>query len=398
MTIFLLVFLLFIGWLFIDFRLGRKKHLQTASKRLYPNRNGKWMLFGDGQELYRSYFQDISDAKHHIHILFYIVKNDNVGHEFFSLLKRKARHGVKVRLLLDRIGSRNISKKEITELQNCGIEFAFSNRPVFPFFFYSLNYRNHRKVTVIDGKIGYFGGFNIGKEYLGQDPQLGYWRDYHLKLYGDGVQDLQTEFHLDWKRATGKYVPNDYRYFPSLIKGSLPLRFIPTDGAFIKEFLLELIQNAKSEIIIGTPYFIPGSEILTEILNASYRGVSVTVLVPLKADHAFVREASFPYFKKLLAAGCNIYRYTHGFYHGKIVLIDNELCDFGTANFDKRSFFINDELNCLITDPQFISKIQEEFKKDLYMHSEKLTISAYNKRPWLQRSKEAFSSFISDLL
>lgn len=397
MTLFF-IFIIFIAWLFTDFNLGRRKHLQTASKRYYPPRSGNGLLFGDGAELYRHFFQDISDAKNHIHILFYIVKTDKVSHDFLDLLKRKARHGVKVRLLLDRIGSRSISKKVINELIDNGVEFAYSNKPKFPFIFYSLNYRNHRKITVIDGKIGYFGGFNIGKEYLGQDPLLGYWRDFHLKLSGDGVQDLQTEFILDWKRATTKQITNSYSYFPKLTKGTLPLRFIPTDGAFIKEFLVELIKNAKSEIMIGTPYFIPGSEIFNEILAAAHRGVNVTVLVPLKADHAFVKEASFPYFKKLLSAGCNIYRYTNGFYHGKLILIDNELCDFGTANFDKRSFFINDEINCLIHDKQMVESIHNQFRTDILHHSEKLTISAFKNRPLLERGKEAFSTLISDFL
>lgn len=398
MTIILIILLIFIAWVSADFYFGRKSHLKSITKRNYPTRHSQWLLFTDGQDLYTDLFRDISEAMHHVHILFYIVKNDVISQEFLNLLKKKAEAGVEVRLLLDRIGSSQISKKEVRSLQDSGVHFAFSNKPKFPYLFYSLNYRNHRKITVIDGNIGYFGGFNIGKEYLGHDPYLGYWQDFHLKISGDGVQDLQTEFLLDWKKATKEGLRRNPNYFPELTQGPLPLRFLPTDGAYVKELLLELMKNAKTEILIGTPYFIPGKEVLQGLLDAKARGVDVTILVPYKADHAFVKEASFPYFKEMLLAGCKIYRYTNGFYHGKIVLIDNELCDFGTANFDKRSFFINDELNCLIHDPVFIEKIRNEFLLDILHRSEELTLTRYEKRPLSQRGKELVSALISDLL
>lgn len=398
MTVILILLLIFIAWLAIDFFFGRLKHLHSVSKRNYPQRHAVWQLFTDGQELYNNLFEDISNAKHHVHILFYIVKNDLISNDFLNLLKKKAEEGVKVRLLLDRVGSYRISRKEVRQLRESGVHFSFSNKPRFPFIFYTLNYRNHRKITVIDGNIGYFGGFNIGKEYLGHDPYLGYWQDFHLKIHGDGVQDLQSEFMLDWGKATNEHLHGESVYFPKLEQGPLSLRFLPTDGAFIKDLLIDLIKNSKSEILIGTPYFIPGYEILQVILAARKRGVNVKILVPYKADHPFVKEAAFPYFKVMLKAGCQIYRYTNGFYHGKIILIDNELCDFGTANFDKRSFFINDELNCFIRDPTFIEKIRSEFLIDVFHRSEKLTTKKYEKRPFLQRGKEFFSSLISDLL
>lgn len=398
MTNILMFILVFFIWCTLDFYFGRKFHLKKVLKRHYPIRHGKWLLFTDGGDLFKNLFKDISNAKHHVHILFYIVKNDHVSLEFLDLLKKKAKEGVTVRLLLDRIGSYRISRKIIHSLKKSGIHVSFCNKPKFPFLFYSLNYRNHRKITVIDGTIGYFGGFNIGREYLGQDPYLGYWQDYHLKLVGDGVQDLQTEFLWDWKRATGEDLLKKKIYFPELSKGALPMRFLPTDGAHLKEFLVHLLNNAKTEILIGTPYFIPGKEILQVLVAALKRGVRVTILVPYKADHVLVREAAFPYFRQLLKAGGRIYRYTNGFYHGKIILIDNEYCDFGTANFDKRSLFINDELNCIIRDPIFIKKIRRELVNDILLRSEQLTLAEYKKRPFWHRGKEIVSSLISDLL
>ncbi|WP_102348206.1 cardiolipin synthase [Bacillus sp. Marseille-P3661] len=400
MKVIFLSFALLIAWLVIDYNLGRWHHLKNVSRRHYPTRRGKWLLFNDGQELFTNIFQDIVDAKHHIHILFYIVKNDNVSREFLTLLRKKAQEGVTVRLLVDRIGS-HIPKKTIKKLRESGVQFAYSNRIKLPFIFYSLNYRNHRKITIVDGTIGYLGGFNIGKEYLGQDPELGYWRDFHLKIFGDGVQDLQSEFLLDWHKATGNHDVISFEhtgYYPKLLKGQTPMQFVPTDGAFMKEFVINFIKKAQSEIMIGTPYFIPGNEVVNEILAARKRGVKVTILVPLKADHAFVKEASYPYFKNLLKAECEIYRYIRGFYHGKILLVDGTFCDIGTANFDKRSFFINKEINCLITDPIFIEKIRNEYMRDIQFNAERLTMKIYNNRPYLQRGKELLSTMVSDLL
>jgi cardiolipin synthase A/B len=362
----ILIFLLFLlAWLPVDFLLGRKKQLQQVKQRKMPLRKGEISLITSGDTLYKMLFQEIEQAKTHVHILFYIVKNDQVSQHFLSLLKKKAEEGVEVRLLLDRIGSYRLSRKMIQSLRASGVHFSFCHKIKFPFLFYSLNERNHRKITVIDGKIGYLGGFNIGKEYLGFNEELGNWRDYHLRIEGEGVQDLQAQFLHDWYDDTRELLLEETKYFPSLSKGTMLHEFIPTDGAYLKQTFLELIHQAKSNLFIGTPYFVPDNEITKALLHAIKRGVIVTILVPLKADHPLVREAEFPSFRRLLAAGCHLYHYKAGFFHAKVILVDDTVCDIGTANFDLRSLFLNHEMNCLIYDKVFIKHVQTVLSEDL---------------------------------
>ncbi|MGG3888464.1 cardiolipin synthase [Metabacillus fastidiosus] len=386
-----------IVWLTIDYKAGRKKHLQQESYQFYPMRRSNLEFYIDGHSFYNELFRAIKQSKQSVHILFYIVKNDEVSHEFLTLLGEKAKQGVEVRLLLDYIGGKEFTDKEISLLKRKGVHFAYANKPKWPFYFYTLQARNHRKITVIDGKIGFLGGFNIGKEYLGHDPKLGFWRDYHLRLTNEGVTDLQLQFSKDWFKATDEDLTNNQTYFPTLPPGKLEQRFLSTNGTFLKKYFISLIQSAKKEILICTPYFIPGKKIQQELIKAAKRGVNVKVLVPMKADHPLVREASFPYYGPLILAGCEIYRFYHGFYHSKVFVVDDNTCDIGTANFDKRSFYINDEMNCLIYDLAFIEKVKLSVYED-FKRSEKLTYEFLKKRSISERVKELVASAISYFL
>jgi cardiolipin synthase A/B len=390
------LFLIFL-WLRLDYKYGRIHHIKTLKKQNYPLRQSDITLFTYGEQLYEDFFDEIKGASHHIHILFYIVKNDHISNEFLSILKEKAKEGIEVRLLLDWLGSRTVSKKQIQSLKDSGILFSFCHQPRWPFLFYTLNARNHRKIAVIDGKIGYVGGFNIGKEYLGQNPKLGFWRDYHLKVTGEGVLDLQSQFLYDWRDATGEDLLKESKYFPPLTKGSVTHQFVPTEGVWLKELFIRCIQEAKKEIIICTPYFIPGRELTEHLKSALERGVRVTLLVPMKADHLFVRDAAFPYFETLLKAGCDIFRYYYGFYHAKVIIFDDHLCDIGTANFDQRSLYLNHEMNCFIFDKPFVKILKQEVRKDIAT-SEPLTLETMKKRSFIQRGKESFSQLLSHFL
>jgi cardiolipin synthase len=397
MVIFFLVLFIILLWAIFDYKLGRKFHIKRIKKREFPIRNSDISLFITGQKLYDDLFHEIRKASKHVHILFYIVKDDKISKEFLQLLMEKARNGVEVRLLLDRIGSINLTKEMTSKLKESGVHFSFCHIPKFPFIFYSLNERNHRKISVVDGKIGYIGGFNIGKEYIGQDPKLGDWRDYHLRLEGEGVQDLQTQFLLDWEDATKQTLYSNKMYYPELPKGTRLHQIVPTDGAYLQNVFIELIKKAKHELIIGTPYFIPGSTLFQELLKAAKRGVNIKVIVPMKADHPFVKEASFPYFKPLLDAGCKVYRYYYGFFHAKVIVVDSEVCDIGTANFDKRSLYLNHEINCIISDPPFIQSVRNSLLKDIDF-AEEVTADSLKNRSLFQRGKETVSTIISGLL
>ncbi|MCL6587867.1 MAG: cardiolipin synthase, partial [Anoxybacillus sp.] len=330
-------------------------------------------------------------------VLFYIVKTDDISQQFFSLLQQKAKEGVEVRLLVDWIGSFRLPRKTIRSLKKSGVRFAFSQKPSFPYFFYQLNRRNHRKITVIDGVIGYIGGFNIGKEYVGQDANFGDWRDYHLKINGEGVMDLQTQFLKDWEAATTEMLQQETRYFPELPRGTVVHRFIATNGSGLEEDFIHLIRQAKREIIIGSPYFIPSKKVMKALIDARKHGVAVTILVPLKADHPFVKEAALPYFYRLLKQGARIYRFYQGFYHAKTIIIDDDICDIGTANFDKRSFFLNGEMNCFIYDRAFTEQMKRVIHHEL-SRSEPLALDWWKKRSIWERGKESISILLSQWL
>ncbi|KFN04067.1 cardiolipin synthase [Bacillus clarus] len=360
-----LLLICFALWVKIDFSYGRILHLKRIRPRTFPLRRSDFHLYTSGTDLYDALFTDIKQAQHHIHILFFIVKNDEISQKFLQLLLNKAKQGIEVRLLLDRFGSHGLSKESIQLLQEHGVFFSFCHKVKLPFLFFSANQRNHRKITIIDGKIGYIGGFNIGEEYLGHNSKLGLWRDYHLRLAGEGVQDLQSQFLHDWRDETNENLLKRTMYFPRQQSGDVLHRFIPTDGAYLQSTFLHLIKNAKEELYIGTPYFIPGKKIMDALLEARQRGVHITILVPQKADHPLVREAKFPYCRKLIRAGANIYAFKEGFFHAKIIIVDDYICDIGTANFDMRSLYINHEINCLLYDKAFIQEVKNKMDKDI---------------------------------
>lgn len=400
MTIFLIISFIIVAviCLFtIDYHLGRKDHLSKSKFTQFHPKKSDLELFIDGEKLFHDLFESIKNSTQSIHVLFYIVQNDEISNEFLSLLGEKASIGVEVRLLLDYVGSFELDKQKINVLKEKGVKFARSHAPRFPYFFYTLQARNHRKITVIDGKIGYLGGFNIGKEYIGKDPKFGYWRDFHLKLTGEGVADLQQQFLRDWFDSTAENYLEETRYFPNLEQGKSNHTFISTYGKHLDEHFLSFIKEAKQEIIICSPYFIPGKEILDELLCALANGIKVKIMVPMKADHPLVKQAAFPYFGQLLLAGADIYRFYHGFYHAKVIVIDDQLCDIGTANFDKRSLYLNDEMNCIIYDQEFVQLVKTSIYED-FNRSELLTYEFYKKRPLLERGKEAVATLVSHFL
>lgn len=361
-----LIVIIIIGmYLTIDYKLGRKNHLTNFRSNEFPARESELEIFTEGNDLFQQMFTDIQNAQNHIHVLFYICKKDSLGQEFLTLLKTKAKEGVEVRLLLDWVGSFQIGKEMIKELQAAGVEFSFSNKPKAPYFFYTSQARNHRKITIIDGATGYMGGYNVGEEYIDLDSKLSPWRDYHLKMTGEGVQDLQTQFLIDWEAATKTNLLQNVVYFPQLPKGTTRHTLITNEGILLEDTFSDLIGNAKDSITIGSPYFIPSKRVFNHLLAALDRGVTLTILVPYLSDHALVQEASYPFLRQLLHKGANVYQFKNGFYHAKVLLIDEQILDIGTANFDRRSLFLNQEINCYIHDPAIIEEMTLILKEDI---------------------------------
>ncbi|WP_455906893.1 cardiolipin synthase [Peribacillus butanolivorans] len=397
MTTLASIFLLIFTWCWVDFKLGHKRNMKQVTNIKYPPRKSDMTVFTSGKILFDDFMKEIKLAQDSIHILFYIVKNDKFSKEFLKLLQTKAEAGVEVRLLVDRIGSKNISRESIQELKKSGVHFSFSFKPKLPFLFYSIQKRNHRKITVIDGRIGYLGGFNIGKEYINQGEKLNPWRDYHVKITGEGVKDLQEVFLSDWVHDTNEDYRGTPAYFPTLVPGTQAHQVIVTNGSHLEQTLTRLIQQAEKKIIIGTPYFIPSQTLFQELRSALARKVSVTVIVPEMSDHALVKEASFPYFRVLLKEGAAILQFQRGFYHSKVILIDDIICDVGTANFDKRSLFLNSEINCLIFDRAFIEDVKKELAVDI-AESKPLSRDSLSSINVVRTAKESLASILSPFL
>ncbi|WP_053348855.1 cardiolipin synthase [Peribacillus butanolivorans] len=391
------IFLLIFTWCWVDFKLGHKRNMKQVTNIKYPPRKSDMTVFTSGKILFDDFMKEIKLAQDSIHILFYIVKNDKFSKEFLKLLQTKAEAGVEVRLLVDRIGSKNISRESIQELKKSGVHFSFSFKPKLPFLFYSIQKRNHRKITVIDGRIGYLGGFNIGREYINQGEKLNPWRDYHVKITGEGVKDLQEVFLSDWVHDTNEDYRGTPAYFPTLVPGTQAHQVIVTNGSHLEQTLTRLIQQAEKKIIIGTPYFIPSQTLFQELRSALARKVSVTVIVPEMSDHALVKEASFPYFRVLLKEGAAILQFQRGFYHSKVILIDDIICDVGTANFDKRSLFLNSEINCLIFDRAFIEDVKKELAVDI-AESKPLSRDSLSSINVVRTAKESLASILSPFL
>lgn len=359
LVIILIVFLLVI----LDFQAGKKNHKKNLRKLTFPETTGSYRFFQSGNRLFEAMFTDIKNAEAHIDILFFIIKKDETSQRFFKLLQQKAEEGVTVRLMVDRLGGFRIDKSLQTQLENSGIRFIFAAKPEFPFFIYKLNRRNHRKIVVIDGKIAYAGGYNIADEYASKDAEMGDWRDYHLRFTGEIVEQLHAVFLDDWFLNTNeKLFPTENKE-----KGSHALQILPTEYGELEEVLVKKFSEAKGEILLGSPYFIPPRTVMDALIQAVERGITVKLLCPLKSDHPFVKEGGIPFYEELYQAGGDVRFYDAGFYHTKVFIIDGNICDIGTSNLDLRSFYLNKEINVFFYDKAFIEEMRQRLMKDFDM-------------------------------
>ncbi|WP_407269250.1 cardiolipin synthase [Radiobacillus sp. PE A8.2] len=365
-----LVIVVFFLLLWLDFYLGRSAFFKKAPSFEFGRKSGtSYKLYTNGHELFPAIFKDIKQANAKIDVMFFTIRNDELSKQMYQLLIEKAREGVAVRLLVDRFGSFSFKSKIKRELIANGVQFLYSDIPRFPYYFYMLNRRNHRKITVIDQQIGYVGGYNLGKEYIGKDPKLGDWRDYHLRLEGEIVDDLQHVFVYDWncayyKKAVMDVPPLTKRH--SLYENEPSMEMILTEGGQLEQLFYTWINQAEQEILIGSPYFIPSKRIFNALVEAMQRNVKVKLLVPIKGDHPLVKPAGIPFYRSLANAGGEVFLFDNGFYHTKILIIDKQLCDIGTANFDMRSFFLNKEVNSVVRDdPDFINAVRSAYLKDI---------------------------------
>lgn len=376
------------------------KLLKASERSPLTIRNEVDILF-NGELKFERLFQDLKQAKHHIHVEYYIIKDDIIGTQFLEILCKKAKEGIEVKMSYDDVGSK-LSSKMKRKLEHCGIEHF----PFMPVLFSSLtgksNYRNHRKIVVIDGKIGYIGGINISDNYVNTRESTRYWRDTHLRIYGEAVKVLQFHFLTTWDFVTEHSTEIKESYFPETdCKKDVPLQIAAsgpdTDWANIMEAILTAINNAENYIYITTPYFIPNDQVITALQIASKIGVDVKLIIPKESDSWIAENATNSYLEPLLEAGVEIWRYCKGFVHAKTMVVDDVFATVGTCNLDNRSFNINFEINALIYDQEESKLLKDQFIKDIE-DSEKIDFERWLERSKFVKLKESFSRLWAPML
>ena len=342
-------------------------------------------LLVDGDATFASIFEGIDAAEEYVLVQFYIVRDDELGRQLQSRLIARAQSGVRVLFLYDEIGSLGLSDSYIEGLRSADVEiFSFHSRKGSGNRF-QLNFRNHRKTVVVDGRIAWIGGHNVGDEYLGRDPTFGRWRDTHIRVEGPAVIGAQLAFVEDWRWATDK-LPGGLSWTPHITAdGEAQVLVIASGPADEMEtaslMYTQAIHSATRRIWIASPYFVPDDAIVQALQLAGLRGVDVRILIPEKADSTLVTLAAYSFFTKVKAAGVKIYRYQDGFLHGKVMLIDDNVATVGTANFDNRSFRLNFEITTVVFDVAFASKVERMFQND-FSASRLMQQDEYDNKPY----------------
>ena len=369
----------------IEENLSASERSLTRLADMPITRYNKSRLLIDGNETFRSIFEGIESAESYILIQFFIIKHDDISREFQKKLIEKAKENVKIYFLYDEIGSHKLPQSYLREMQIAGINTSAFHTTKGRANRFQLNFRNHRKIVVVDGKIAYMGGHNVGDEYLGKDPKIGAWRDTHVKVQGPVVQEIQFCFVEDWHWATNE-MPELSWELQKAGDGREKILMIASGPADNLEtcalMFVQAINDARQRIWIASPYFVPDLQILSALKLAALRGVDVRVMLPEKADHRTVYLASFSYYQNTLPLGIKIYRYTTGFMHQKVFLVDSAYAAVGTANLDNRSFRLNFEITLLNYDSIFIKEVEDMLTAD-FSRSRPVTIEDYTRKSFL---------------
>lgn len=392
-------------------------HMLLSSSQSVISDNNYVDIFTDGQDKFTSLMADLRQAKQYIYIQYYIFRGDEIGNQVMDILCQKAKEGLDVRLLTDGMGSMREKKAFYQRLRQAGGKVVVFYPPFVPYVNFRINFRNHRKLVIIDGRIGYVGGFNVGDEYLGKGP-LGYWRDTHLRIQGNAVDDMEMRFFLDWNyassskirrdkfygrdRSNEEYIPCIRKYPGVHPKFSNVIMQIVSSGPDsrwqnIRNGYLKLITEAEKKIYIETPYLILDEVLLDNLRVAALSGIDVRVIIPSKRDHIMIDGANMSYVGDLLEAGVRCYTYENGFIHSKCMVVDDVLCSVGTANMDIRSFKLDFEVNAFMYSPEMTAELTRTFLKDLEL-SQEITKERYRHRSLWMRIKESVMRLVSPLL
>ncbi len=389
--------------------------LQSASA-VVTDRN-EVDLFSDGTDKFEALITDLKAADSYIWMQYYIFHNDELGKRIMDVLVEKAKQGVDVRLITDGMGSRREPRRFFRRLEKAGGHVVVFYKLLLPWISARINFRNHRKNVVIDGKIGYVGGFNVGDEYLGKG-KLGYWRDTHLRVQGDAVAELAMRFVLDWNYASPDKIDSADFYHRDRSKDEM-IPCLHQDGKLhdhyqnvimqivssgpdseyqnIRNGYIKMINEAEHHVFIESPYLVLDEAVMETLKVAALSGIDVRIIIPTKPDHLGIDGANMSFVGELLPAGVRIFRYKDGFVHSKTILADDQLCAVGTANMDVRSFKLDFEVSAFIYDNGINAELTREFIKD-QAASEEITWEIYQNRSLWMRFKQSLMRLISPLL
>jgi Phosphatidylserine/phosphatidylglycerophosphate/cardiolipin synthases and related enzymes len=359
-------------------------------------------IFSNGDDKFARLLEDIRHARHYIHVQYYIIESDTIGNKVKELLVEKASQGVEVRVIVDDVGCWKVPKEFFGEMRKAGIRTAIFQEVHFHRLTSKINFRNHRKLVIIDGKLGYTGGMNIADRYH-KGLAWGIWKDLHLRIEGQAVEALESAFLIDWYFTTRELLPLKHYFHDEKIlqKGDTPVQVI-TSGPFgewreILQAYLKIIHSAKEYVYLQTPYFLPGESLLTALQTAALSGVDVRLMIPERSDSHMVHLATRSYLKSILKAGVKVYLYQPGFLHSKMVVSDDAVSTVGSTNLDFRSFEHNFEINAFLYQKEMALKLKEVFLND-QNHCRRITLNHWIKRPRVEKFTESTIRLFSPLL
>ncbi len=407
----------------LDFEELKKEHiLQTAIKNLDNEyfqelklikllyntdkaeltKNNRIKFYHSGKETIDALFNELENAKSTINLEYFSIGNDSIGKKLLDILIKKQKQGIQVKVIYDKVGCWRLPAKFFKPLEEEGGQTIAFLPVKLPILSGKLNYRNHRKIAIIDGKIGFIGGVNIGEKYYGLTKKYGYWRDTHLRIEGDAVYSLQKSFFRDWFFYVNEKI-DIHTYFPPIApyKENIPIQII-TSGADsewenIMLAYFSAFNNAKNHLFVITPYLVLNESMLTAFKTAALSGVDVRLVLPHKGDHWIVFQGSRSYYEDLLEAGVKIYEYNNGFPHAKMLLVDDLFVSVGSANMDIRSFSQNLEINAVIYDKKVAQLIKNQFIQD-FSESIYITLETFRNRGLYHKAVESVCRLFSPLL
>ncbi|HPF50643.1 MAG TPA: cardiolipin synthase [Draconibacterium sp.] len=357
-------------------------------------------LLKDGDHTFSVLFEAIANARHHIHLEYYIFGNDKIGGQLVELLLKKRTEGVEVRIIVDDVGSWSLNKRFFRHLRENSIEIYPFMEVRFPRLTSKVNHRNHRKLTIIDGKVGFIGGINIADRYVEGDSKLGKWRDTHLKITGDAAASLQVIFAADWYFVS-KQDLKGRDYFPKFSETpGIPVQVCAGgpdhDWEGIAQAFFSAITSARKRIHLVTPYLMPPPALLEALKTAALSQVDIRIIIPQKSDARVSQWCSFSYVEELLEAGVRIFLYQNGFIHSKYMLVDDSFSTIGTSNFDFRSFETNFEANAFIYSHSFLKEVEAHFLDD-QTNCQEVKLVQWRKRPVINKVREALAHIVSPM-